>query len=352
MRAASVLSTHPVVAVSLGEAAGQVLEALDGTRPSLVLVTVTPAHLGTLEDVGAALKVLLGPEVVLGAVASAVIGGGRHVEGGPALALFAVTGLAASPLSVVPQPDGSVRRYGSMPDAAAALVLGDPFSRHTLGLLSVQGGVPVSGGMVGPVGGGPGGSRLLLDGSVRTSGAVGAFLGPPATARASQGWTPIGEPWVVTRSDDDVVLELGGRPAAERRDQAVGEDAGPTALGLLLDEHADEPGRADLLAVPILGSAPTGGLRLDRRLPIGRVVRFLRTGPVHVEADLAAALAPAERPTGVLLFPTEGRAGDADLASELLGCPVAGAGVSTALAPVAGITDLHGPGATGLLVFP
>jgi small ligand-binding sensory domain FIST len=352
VRAASVLSTHPVVAIALGEAAGQVLEALDGAGPSLVLVTVTPPHLGTLEDVGSALRALLAPEVVLGAVAPAVVGGGRHVAGGPALALFALAGVDASALSLVPDQGTGLRRVGRLDGAAAAVVLADPFSCRPADLLGAMADVPSGGGLVGGAKG-PGGSRLLLDGAVRTSGAVGAFLGPPAAAVASQGATPTGEAWAVTRSVGDEVLEIGGRPAADRRRQALGEDQ-PGALGLLLDEHAEEAGRAELLAVPILGSGPTGGLRLGRSLPVGRVVRFLRTGPVEAEADLAAALSssPPAASTGVLLFPADGREGDADLISELLGCPVGGAAVSAPLAPVGGMPSLHGPGATGLVVFP
>jgi len=134
-------------------------------------------------------------------------------------------------------------------------------------------------------------------------------------------------------------------------------------MGLLLDEHADEAGRADLLAVPVLALGPSGGLRLARPIATGQVARFLRTGPLEVEADLAAALAapvpeaagvpaPGVSPTGVLLFPAAGREGDADLASELLGCPVAGIAVSAALAPVGGQAGLHGPGTTGLVLFP
>lgn len=355
MRAAGALSTHPVAAIALGEAAGQILDALAGARPALVLVAVTPPHLGTLEDVGSALQALLAPDVVVGAVASAVIAGGRNVEGGPALALFAVAGIAAAPLSIVPEADGTMAQHGSLVEATTAVVLADPFSSRgvatVVAAVVASDDVTLAGGLVGSSGQGPGGSRLLLDGAVRTSGAVGALLGPPARAVASQGWSPTGEPWVVTHSQGDVVLELGGRPAAERRERALG-DGEAAALGLLVDEHAEEPGRGNLLAVRIVGPGPGDGLRVARPIPIGQVVRFLRTGPVHVEADLAVALAPHERPSGVLLFPGAGRGGDADLASELLGCPVAGVGVSEPLGVVGRVGGMLGEGATGVVVFP
>jgi len=352
VRAASALSTHPTTATALGEAAGQVLEALGGARPALALVTVTPPHLGTLEDIGVALAALLAPDVVIGAVSSAVVGGGSHVRGVPALALFAVAGVAASPLSLMAEGGAPLRRSGGLDGATAAVVLADPFSCPGSALLDALADPPAGGGLV-DAGQGPGGSRLLLDGSVRTSGAVGALLGPPCRALASQGAIPVGAPWVVTRADGDLLLELGGRPAAERGAEALGADARPAAVGLALDEQAEEPGRADLLAVSVEGAAPGGGLRLARAVQVGWVVRFLRTGPVEAEADLGAVLSQhGPAPSGVLLFPAAGRAGDAGLVTELLGCPTGGVGVSAALGPVRGAPALHGAGATGLIVFP
>ncbi len=264
MRAASALSTHPIVATALGEGIGQVLDALGGARPELVLVAVTPPHLGTLEDVGGALEDLLEPDVVVGAVASAVVGAGRLVRAEPALVLFALHGVAASPLLLVPDGTGGLLRHGDDDQATAAVVLGDPFSCPGPTLVGALDGLAACGGLV-AVARGPGGSRLLLDGAVRTSGAVGALLGPPARAVASP----------------------GGR------------------------------------------------------------------GPLEVEADLAAALAPpGPGLVAGLLFPGEDRDGDAHLACELVGAPVAGVGVRGPLAPQAGRTTLHGAGATGLVLFP
>lgn len=374
MRAASALSTHPVVATALGEAAGQVIEALGGARPALVLVAVTPPHLGTLEDVGGALQVLLGPDAVVGAVAPAVIGGGRRVEAEPALALFAVSGVAASGLSLAPAPSGRLDRRGALDGATSAIVLADPFSCPPDRLLAALGDLPAAGGVVAPawVPGrdeaqgtqGPGGSRLLLDGAVRTAGAVGALLGPPTRVRLSQGGTPAGEAWVVTRSHGDLVLELAGRPAAERRSQALGDQDHPAALGLLLDERAEDIDRTELLAVAIVGTVAGGGLRLSSPVPVGRVVRFLRAGALDVDADLAAALRPSrgdgaggetaggQAPVGVLLFPAAGRGGDAGVVADLVRSPVAGVDVAAPLGPVGGVLGLHGPRSTGLVLFP
>jgi len=358
VRAAGALSTHPIVATALGECAGQVLEALDGARPSFALVAVTPPHLGTLEDVGSTLRAVLDPGVILGAVSSAVVGAGLHVEAVPALTLFALTGIEATPLLLEPDRRGALRRHADTRTdahrATAGVVLADPFSCPAPALVAALDGVEVCGGLLGAARG-PGGSRLLLDGAVRTSGAVGVLLGPPARAAASQGGTPVGPTWVITRAEGDDVLELGGRPAGERRREALGDLArpGPTGLGLVVDEQAERPDRDALRVVRVRGPGPGGGLRLAEPLAVGRVVRFVRLGPAEVEGDLVTTLANGGGGRRAsLLFPGPDRARDAGLAAELLGMMTAGVGVGAPLAPLAGVTALHGADATGLLLLP
>ena len=48
---------------------------------------------------------------------------------------------------------------------------------------------------------GPGGNRLVLDGRVTTTGAVGVFLdGVEVRTVVSQGCRPVGSPYVITRA--------------------------------------------------------------------------------------------------------------------------------------------------------
>src|SRR5947208_90342 len=86
---AAALSLHPVPVEAVGECAGQLLDALGGTRPDLIVVFATAAHTGTFGDMTAALRSLLDPEVLVGTTAVAVAGGGREVEDEPALSVWA-----------------------------------------------------------------------------------------------------------------------------------------------------------------------------------------------------------------------------------------------------------------------
>src|SRR5436309_1334178 len=64
----------------------------------------------------------------------------------------------------------------------------------------------------------PGRNRLVLDDQVTDSGAVGAVLtgGVEIRTVVSQGCRPVGKPYVVTKSDRNFLLELGGKPALQR----------------------------------------------------------------------------------------------------------------------------------------
>ena len=116
--------------------------------------------------------------------------------------------LAASPLADC-APDSTL------------LLLADPFSvpiRDLLNTLTAhRPDIAVVGGMASAAQG-PGGNRLVLDGRVTTSGAVGVIVGPAAQVgtRVSQGCRPIGAPLIVTKSERNILYEIGGERALDR----------------------------------------------------------------------------------------------------------------------------------------
>ncbi len=82
------VSRHPVPATATGETVGECIEAL-ATRPDLVIVAARPGHRGALEDVTAAVRRLLGADVVLGMVSEVIGTRSVLVDRGPGLALWA-----------------------------------------------------------------------------------------------------------------------------------------------------------------------------------------------------------------------------------------------------------------------
>jgi small ligand-binding sensory domain FIST len=93
LKAAAALSRHPIAATATGEVTGALLEAVGPGADQLFLVA-SRHHTGTLEDVVAATRSILGPEALTTELSDVVICGAQVVDDGPALAALAVIGSA------------------------------------------------------------------------------------------------------------------------------------------------------------------------------------------------------------------------------------------------------------------
>lgn len=362
------LSEHPVPSQAVGEAVGQVLERLSDERPDLVVLFTSPHHVGAFEDIASSVRGLLDPTVLLGGTAGAVIGGGREVEDSPALSLFAArlpaTLLTPVRLEVVPTPDGpSLVGWPDHPDGTM-LLLADPFTfpsdafldrvNEDLPKLQIIGGL-ASAAMQ------PGGNRLVLDDLITDSGAVGAVLtgGVEVRTVVSQGCRPVGKPYVVTKSDRNFLLELGGKPALLRlQETATGATDEERELmrrglqiGCVVDETRLEFGRGDFLVRGVVGADQrSGAIAVGDTVPVGRTVQFQVRDAGSADEDLRDLLTAVEA-DAALLFTCNGRGqrlfGEADhdagVVDQLLGpLPVAGCFCAGELGPVGARNFLHG----------
>lgn len=325
-RYADALSQHPSPAHAVGEAAGQVLDELGGDVPDLVVGFASPHFVEAFGDVAFALENLLRPRVMLGATVVAVVGGTREVEDGPALSLFAacIPDARLTPLSleVVTTTDGRV--VAGWPDVqhrpgTTLLLLADPFSFPTSAFLDRldvdRPGLQVIGGAASAAHA-PGGNRLLLDGATRSSGAVGVLLdGVDVRPVVSQGCRPLGQPYVVTRAEDNRVEELAGRPALARlQDCAAHATEADRDLirhgvhvGLVVDEHLADFGRGDFLVRNVLGADPeSGALAIGDEVSVGQTIQFHVRDAAAADEDLRTLLAGHDA-QGALLFTCNGR---------------------------------------------
>jgi small ligand-binding sensory domain FIST len=162
-----------------------------------------------------------------------------------------------------------------------------------------------------------GGNRLLLDDAVHVDGAVGALLPADLAVRpiVSQGCRPLGDPFVVTRRHDNVIVELGGKAALQRLEDLV-ERAAPedrsllaqgVHLGIVIDERKEQFLRGDFLVRAVLGAErATGGIAIGDEVDVGTTVQFHVRDATTADEDLRLALAgpPAE---AALLFTCTGR---------------------------------------------
>src|SRR5262249_5232994 len=150
------------------------------------------------------------------------------VENGPALSLWLARWsrpVTARPFHLVLEATADGPSLFGWPDdllepidlaRSAVLLLGDPFPFPTHQFLEGMNegarGVPVLGGMASGIAG-PGQCRLVLGEGVVDQGAVALLLQGEMGMRwiVSQGCRPVGRPMVVTRSEENVILELGGK---------------------------------------------------------------------------------------------------------------------------------------------
>ncbi len=363
---AAALSEHPLATHAVGEVVGEVLERL-GAQPDLAVVFVTAPHAGALEDIAGAVRATLAPRVLLGATAVSVLGGRREVEDSAAVALWAGRLGGAAPVRLTARPAGDGWQIDGLdPErlgpAATLVLLADPFSVPVDRLLAA---VHASHPRLTVVGGlasaarGPGGNRVVLDAGTYADGAVGALLERPVATVVSQGCRPIGDPFIVTRSERNVVYELAGRPALERL-QAVLADLGADDralaarglhVGRVIDEHRVAFDRGDFLIRGVLGAdREVGAVAVGEVVEVGATVQFQVRDAVSADEDLRALL------TGVtadaaLVFTCNGRGTslfgrpdhDASLVSDLLdGVPVAGMFCAGEIGPVGGRPFVHG----------
>ena len=367
-----------VLTADPGAAARRAVEearaALGDLPPSLAVLFASAHFLGSAEALVASVAEQTGSLPLIGCVAEAVAGGAREVESEPAVALWLGAGLGpveSFAMEFVRTPSGGA--YGgyrfAQETAGVHLMICDPFSFPADGLLAhlnehVPGAV-VMGGMA------SGGlrsrqTRLFLDGRVLSRGAVGAHL-PRAEVHplVAQGCRPVGNPYIITRADGNVIHELGGRqPLARLRELAAmlpGRDqellAQGVHLGVVIDEYRAEPGQGDFLIRGVVGADPeSGAMVVGDEIQVGRTVQFHVRDADSADQDLRRALdresaaLGGRRPAGALLFTCNGRGSrlfsepdhDAGLIAKMLGeIPVAGFFCAGELGPVGRRNFLH-----------
>ncbi len=368
-RYAAAVSEHPLGTQAIGEVTGQVLEQL-GPGPDLAVLFVTPPHLGALDDMAGVVASVLQPASVLGAASVAVVGPGREVEETAGVALFAAR-LERRPIPV----RLTAERLGdgwslsglpadALPTARSLVLVADPFSFPVGAFLEAMAvehpHLAVIGGLASAAGG-PGGNRLLVDGTVATDGAVGVLLEQAVAPEAlvSQGCRPIGQPFIVTRAEGNVLYELGGQPALGRL-LAMVEDLSPDErqlasrglhCGIVVDERKLEFTRGDFLIRAVLGvDRSVGAVAVGEAVEVGATVQFQVRDAASADEDLHELLA-GRRAAGALVFTCNGRGRrlfgvpdhDATVVGELLGTgAVAGMFCAGELGPVAGRNAVHG----------
>ena len=373
MRFAAALSTAADHHQALDEVVAPVLAEL-GASPDLAVCFFSSHHNEDAAGLAPGLKERTGARAVIGCSAQGVIGGGRELEDGPGLALWAarLPGVELYPfaLQVVQVEEGyAVAGWpGDLPqERAVVLLLADPFTFPAEAFLDTLNrtcpGLAVVGGNASG-GAGPGANPLLIGAEALPAGAVGVALAGPVTVRTlvSQGCRPVGAPYVVTRGEGNLVQELGGRPALDRvRELVAGLDArdrelarGGLQIGQVIDERKADFGPGDFLIRPVVSAdLESGAIAVGDAVEVGRTLQFHVRDAAAAGEDLSLMLrqVPAWQPQGALLFTCNGRGrrffGEPDHDITLVekavgGAPVAGFFAGGEFGPVGNRNFVHG----------
>ncbi len=362
------------------EAVQGIVEAI-GTEPDLVTLFFTVHH---REQARAILEIVhreLKPKHLVGSSMSGVVGGGREVQAGAGLAIWAahLPGTQVFPFHLELESDKSrIIGWPDAPSSASAVMIAEPFSfplEPFFTSLRNQERLPI---VIGGIASGAdrrGENVLLFDHAIASEGAVGfvidgAFRIEPVIA---QGCRSVGPRFTVTRCEGNVILELGGRPAYEELTEvliAIGEEErqkfmrAPHVGILPMENRTGEPGR-DLLVRGVMGVDPhAGAVAITDHLGEGASVQFQARDRVAAHSELAGALELAgsfcPKVLGALQFSCTGRGlqlfhrADHDIQTVheyWPGLPTSGGFVAGEIGPVCGLPYIHGLAVcVGLLV--
>lgn len=329
-------------------------------------------------ELGQQLQQQVGPRIAIGCQGESIVGRGQEVEMAAALSVWGakLPGAAAHLVeldydrsaSEITTNSPTLPPVEDWPEESSLILLADPFS-FPADILAERlaeqlPGCQFVGGMASGAQS-PGELHLMVNGEMKSSGAVGILLERPAALRCvvSQGCRPIGQPMVVTKAERNLILELGGISALEQLDtlfhslpnheQALAQRG--LHLGRVINEYQETFEAGDFLIRNVMGIDPDSkAVAASDYFRVGQTVQFHLRDQESANRELHELLKQAADevdPAGALLFTCNGRGtrmfDDEDHDAKAVdqhfsGLPVAGLFAQGEIGPVGGRSFVHG----------
>jgi small ligand-binding sensory domain FIST len=148
-------------------------------------------------------------------------------------------------------------------------------------------------------------TQVYLNGEVYEDGGVAIAVAGEVTLSGviSQGCTPIGEAWTLTRVEQNLIRHIGNRPAYAVLSETVQnlspeeqrKAQGNLHIGLVVNEYLEDFHRGDFLIRNLLGGDPNSGVLAVGALPrMGQTIQFQRRDAAAASEDLDELLAAAK----------------------------------------------------------
>jgi small ligand-binding sensory domain FIST len=149
-------------------------------------------------------------------------------------------------------------------------------------------------------------TQVYLNGEVFEEGGVAVSVGGSVelVGVTSQGCTPIGDTWTLTKVERNIIHKIANRPAyevlAETYNRLTPEEQKKTRgnlfLGLVVNEYLEEFHRGDFLIRNVLGADPNSGSIAVAALPrAGQTVQFQRRSAAAATEDMTELLTRAQK---------------------------------------------------------
>lgn len=388
MRFHSSISDHESSADGIAYLIEDALDATGGVI-DVAFLFFTAHHREDAERVVEKVWLELDPQAAVGCSAEGVIGVDREIERAPGMALLvgSMPDVRIHPFHIpvddwrelLNDHEALAERVGAGPETRAVVALGDPFTTPLTQLLASMDaaarGVPLVGGMASSAAA-AGGNVLVRNDEVYDDGIVGLSLSGPLGIQTvvSQGCRPIGRPVVVTAARDNVIEQLGGKPAMQVLRDLVENLGGLDQrllrnglfIGQAISEYRETFGRGDFLVRNVIGvDEASGAVRTADYVKPGRTVQFHLRDAETADEDLSMMLdAQRTRATpaaAALLFSCNGRGTRmfadpchdvAAARASMPATPVAGFFAAGEFGPVGGRNFVHGHTASFALIRP
>ena len=296
--------------VRLSQWAKDLRSQLRAPQVSLGLVFMTPRFFSQAKQILEILRVHARIPLLAGCSSTALVAGNEELEENPGivLALYSLPGAKLDGIyftqTQVEEADGPTY-WQQLTEITASQTNGwltfiDPFHLDSESWLRTwnesYSGLPVYGGLSSGVFAEQV-TQIYLNGDVHEEGGVAISVGGDVKLAGviSQGCTPIGDTWTLTRVEQNLIHKIANRPAYEVLSETVNEMPadeqkkvrGNLFIGLVVNEYLDDFHRGDFLVRNLLGGDPQTGVLAVGAMPrAGQTMQFQRRDAEAATEDM------------------------------------------------------------------
>ncbi|MDB6065285.1 MAG: hypothetical protein JWR26_1493 [Pedosphaera sp.] len=294
--------------------AEQLRSRLPAPRVSLGLVFMSPKFFAQAGQILEILRVHGQIPLLAGCSSGSLIAGGQEFEDNPGLvlALYALPGAELTAFHFTQEDVEAASTPGYWPSKTGVsanrsngwLVFADPFLMDSESWLKswndAYAPLPVVGGLASGADSAQH-TQVYLNGDAFDEGGVALSIGGEVKLLGviSQGCTPIGDTWTLTRVEGNLIHEIANRPAyeilAETFNQLTVDEQkssrGNLFIGLVINEYLEDFHRGDFLVRNLIGADPQSGTIVVGALPrAGQTIQFQRRDAAAATEDMLALL--------------------------------------------------------------